>query len=535
MMWFVAWSLGAWLTWAPEVIATEADDLAASGPPRALFEELEDFESALAAWDLDKARAFAQDHPSPLTSALQLGVVAVYEADYATAEAVLVTVLAHPSLTRQERADAEHHLALARGAQKALRDATVIQSADGHVEVVFADPKDALLAPYLFDAMAAARAVLVPTLGIDPQHRVRFEILDNPAKLALVTPLTLDNIRTTGTVGVTKYRRIMMITPRVMLRGYSWLDTAVHEYVHYLLTLRTRNLAPVWMQEGLAKLLETQWRTPVPPPLDPAIAYRLHQALVRDELVTLDQMYPSVAMLPSAELAALAYAEVETMLGLLHERRGDAGLALLLDAVMSGEDAKKALAGAWGGSFDAFMTVWKRTTKSRTEGAEKAEIQGLEFADGQAEAQPPPLGDVFSHLGGGRARQYARLGTLLQSREHRQAAAVEYEKARKTDPRAHQDPALCRRLGRLYVELERFEEAVSVLEIAAREDPDDANLASAQGRALLRTGRRAEALEALGRALRVNPFIPSLHCDLADLTDDPQIEARELALCGRSP
>ena len=52
----------------------------------------------------------------------------------------------------------------------------------------------------------------------------------------------------------------MMITPRVMVYGYGWLDTAVHEYVHYLLTIRTKNAAPVWMQEGLAKLMETRWR-----------------------------------------------------------------------------------------------------------------------------------------------------------------------------------------------------------------------------------------------------------------------------------
>ena len=36
----------------------------------------------------------------------------------------------------------------------------------------------------------------------------------------------------------TKYRRIMMVSPRVMLYGYGWIDTAVHEYVHYVVTLR---------------------------------------------------------------------------------------------------------------------------------------------------------------------------------------------------------------------------------------------------------------------------------------------------------
>lgn len=541
--WRAAWVALAWLLGASAAEPARAAPLPLLPPTAGTWSlqaaEIDRFEVALSAWDLDRARELAERAASPRVTALQLGIVAVYEADYVLAEALLAGVLANPAVDAQQRADAEHHLALARGAMRALGDPVVLRSPDGAVEAVFADPRDSILAPYLFEAMAQARLTLAPTLGVTPGHPVRFEILDNPAKLAMVTPLSLENIRTTGTVGVTKYRRIMMITPRVMLRGYGWLDTAVHEYVHYLLTLRTRNLAPVWMQEGLAKLLETRWRTGTAPELDPAIAYRLHQAIVRDDLVTLEQMYPSVAMLPSAELAALAYAEVETMLGLLHERRGDAGIAALLDGVAAGEDPQEALARAWGQSFEEFMTVWKRVTQARTAGAEAAEFQPLVFAEGEdAERdRPPPLGDVFSHLGGGRARQHARLGALLHARDHAAAAALQYEKARAADARARMDPALCRRLGRLYVELERYEDAVAVLDVAARHDPDDANLAAAQGRALLRRGRTEEARAALMRAVRINPFIPEIHCDLADLAPDPASKSREQALCPphRSP
>ncbi len=34
-----------------------------------------------------------------------------------------------------------------------------------------------------------------------------------------------------------------------------------------------------------------------------------------------------------------------------------------------------------------------------------------------------------------------------------------------------------------------------------------------------------------GRAVRVNPFIPGLHCDLAAVTTDPAEQQRERALC----
>jgi tetratricopeptide (TPR) repeat protein len=493
-------------------------------------------QTALASWDLEAAQASIDAAEAGAERDVKQGVLHVFAGRYAEAEALLAAALAAGELTEgsTEDEEARHYLALARGSQRALEGSITVDSPDGHVQAVFADPKDALIAPYLFEAMAAAREALGEDLGVRPAHVVRFEFLDDPLKLAMITPLSAENIRTTGTVGVTKYRRIMMITPRVMVYGYGWIDTAVHEYVHYLLTMRTGNQAPVWLQEGLAKLLETRWRLAEPPPLPPAIAHRLHQAIVRDELVTLEEMYPSVAMLPSQELAALAYAEVETMLGLLLERRGAAGIEALLERVAMGEDAKDALAAAWGDDFDGFMEEWKAVTRRSTAKAQEGPLRGLEWKDAEAgEGEPDePLGDVFSQLPGGKARQHARLGGLLQGRGHDEAAAQQYEKARAADRRAREDPALSRRLGRLYVGLERWADAVPLLQVAARAEPEDANLAAAQGRALLRSGEAERAREALMRAVRVNPFIPAIHCDLAELAETEARREHERSHCG---
>ncbi len=492
---------------------------------------LDDVDAALLAWDLPAARAAMERADDTMPAQVKRGVLKVYEAEYAEAESLLAEAIASNELPEGSAAleEAQHYLGLARGAQTALDQAITITSETGHFEAVFASDEDTILAPYLFDAMEEARTRLGDIIGVVPEHTVRFEFLDQPTKLAMVTPLSVKNIRTTGTVGVTKYSRVMMITPRVMVYGYGWLDTAVHEYVHYILTMRTDNLAPVWLQEGLAKALETRWRRTDAEPLAAPIAYRLHRAIVDDDLVTLAEMYPSVAMLPSAERAALAYAEVETMLGLLLERKGNEGIARLLDRVAAGDDAEAAMAFAWGDTFEAFMSEWKRVTKARTAAGTDGDLGALEFKDG-AEAKEQ-LGDVFSDLGGGRARQHARLGSLLQGRGHREAAATQYEKARKADKRAAKDPTLAKRLGRLYVDLERFAEAVPLLNIAAAKDPENANLAAAQGRARLRTDDRDGAREALGRAVRNNPFIPALHCDLALLADDETRRTAEQRQC----
>ncbi len=520
----------------PEAESVERD--APREPSEALLEVL----SAAESWQLDEAERLLEQMSQGPERELASGVIAVYEARYAEAEQTLAGLVAAEVTSSTASASdpfqsrVQYYLNVARGAQVALGDAVTVRSSDGRFEVVFANRKDELLAPYLFEAMARAYEALGDEIGIRPDHPIRFEIYDEPGKLALVTPLTLENIYTTGTVGICKYRRIMMVTPRVMLYGYGWLDTAVHEYVHYLVTLRTHNAAPVWMQEGLAKLLESRWREAQPEPLDPPIRKLLHDALLADELVTLEQMHPSVAMLPSQELAALAYAEAETMLGLLAEQRGREGLGVLMDEVGRGVDAKDAFALAWGDEFEDFFAVWKQTMRARTAGGDSGvdkPLSDIEFRDGDADPDHDPSldGDVFSHLGGGRARQHARLGVLLTLRGHTDAAVIEYEKARAVDPKVRKDPKLGRRLGELYLELGRAAEALPLLELAAADDPDNANIAAAQARARRLTGDPEGAKAALERALRQNPFIPSIHCDLAELATDPEAAANERALC----
>jgi tetratricopeptide (TPR) repeat protein len=521
----------------PAVEATEP------APAPVMSESFGRFMVIVDGWDLDAAAQARDDIADARERALATGILYVYEARYAEAESTLAAVVAgtDDAATDPVGSRAAYYLDIARGATLALGldgdGGHTIRSADGRFEAVFADARDEILAPYLFEAMAAAFDELGADVGVRPDHPIRFEIYDDPGKLALVTPLTLDNIYTTGTVGICKYRRIMMITPRVMVYGYGWLDTAVHEYVHYLVTMRTQNNAPVWMQEGLAKLMETRWRVPASAAgeqLTPTMRELLRAALESGELVTLEQMHPSVAMLPSQELAALAYAEAETMLGLLEEQRGDAGLSSMLDDVAGGVDAKVAFADAWGDSFDAFFEHWKATMRKRTASAD-AHASGppLTFKDGETDpnADPSLHGDVFSHLGGGRARKHARLGVLLTLRDHPEAAVLEYEKARAADAEARDDPQLARRLGELYLELGRAADALPLLILAGEHEPDNPNIAAAEARARRLAGDAEGARAALDRAVRQNPFIPGIHCDLAALASDGDEAARERAQC----
>ena len=67
-----------------------------------------------------------------------------------------------------------------------------------------------------------------------------------------------------------------------MAHGYPWLDTLAHEMTHLALSQGTRDRAPLWLQEGVAKREETRWRDPSPsttcPPPTPSRSWAWRRA-----------------------------------------------------------------------------------------------------------------------------------------------------------------------------------------------------------------------------------------------------------------
>ena len=67
-------------------------------------------------------------------------------------------------------------------------------------------------------------------------------------------------VRTTGVIALSKWTRLLLTSPRAMSSGYGWKDTASHEYIHLVVAWRSKDKSPVWLQEGLAKYFEQDWK-----------------------------------------------------------------------------------------------------------------------------------------------------------------------------------------------------------------------------------------------------------------------------------
>lgn len=464
-------------------------------------------------WRFDEADrvlgALSKSHPGEPSVLVAKGYERFYAGDFRGAAAEYKAAVGSGSAPRELKDMIE----LAEGSAKVV---------DGYLErrsphFVFRFPvEDTVLADYGLEALEAAVAALQDDLGFAPARPITVDILRNGNDLAEMTTLGEAEIERTGTVAVSKWSRIMLTSPRALRLGYEWQDSLSHEYIHYVVAALTHDRAPVWLQEGLAKFLEHRWRAPMGLALNPSMQHFLAKALSTGKLITFDAMHPSMAKLPRAEDATLAFAEVTTAIACLHARSGTAALREVLTVVRDGGDARQAVARAFGGtgSWADFEHAWKQFMQ----GLHYKTLPGMEplvpkYKQRGAGNQGAPSEDEAS-VGSGDSDRFLRLGNMMLLRNRPRAARVEYEKGYKGADASNWLFAV--KLGRTHLALGEFEQAAKVIAGAEATYPELPWPHLIAGQALLGKGEAKAAIAPLLLSLAVNPYDPSVHCTLAE-------------------
>jgi tetratricopeptide (TPR) repeat protein len=454
----------------------------------------------------------------------ELAVLRLHRGEYATAQEAIDRAIA---LAPRAPALAERRelRALIASTSEATASFAEARSPDGRFIVRYAPGPDAVLVPYALDALVGADRALTAALGFRVPGPVRLEIFPTPRALSRVSSLSVADIERTGTVALCKWDRLMVTSPRALVRGYPWMDTIGHEYVHLVLARASKDRAPVWLQEGIAKFLEARWRgdPPAGAALEPASSALLFAAVRDDQLLPFDRLHPSIALLPSQEAAALAFAQVATFIESFVSRYGEAKLRDAIARVAAGVDARVALGAAVGKTFAQLEGDWRSDLRARpSPPADPPSVLALHFRRGGGEA------DESLDVAVDTARQHLRLGDLLWGRQRARAAAAEYAKAHVAAP---DDPIIASRLARAALAGGDARQAVDALTPAVARYPDQAPIQAVLGAARLALGDLPGARTALREALRINPFDPAPHCDLARATDLDAERAREDAAC----
>jgi hypothetical protein len=483
----------------------------AGGAPSSMTGHAGRAAAAISALDFDEARKeIALSDPSDAATALESANLAVYEAR--CDEALLL--LGRPDLLASEAGAALFDVA--KGCAR-VTAATVADVDDAHDVVVrYQDEQDRALTPLIVETVALARAALTRDLGVSWPKPTRVLVVRDLMSLSAVTGLPQKSAQTTGTVAVAKWGRITLLSPRASEHGYPWRDTIAHELTHLAVTHASADHAPLWLQEGVAKREEVRWRAPGPfddrPSPDSVVARGFELKLG----FPLDELGPSIAMLPSADAAMVAFAEVTSFVRYLAATGGPDTLPTLMTKLRTAPDVDTALRDATGADLHTWDGRWR---------------EGLT-------AHPPPRLPATFGLGGDvrgmrEVRDRLRLAELLYGRRHPKEALREMNAIK--GEAAESDPSVRSVRARVL-------EAAGQRDAALREVADPSLVSSSygpwwaiRGRWQREDGLGSDADASFVEAVATDPFDVQAACEVDDSVtermDDPGPDTSARALC----
>lgn len=364
---------------------------------------------------------------------------------------------------------------------------------------------DAVLIEEVFDAMKRSEQHIGPLLGGPPPGRVTVEVYPNGKTFTAASSLSEADVKTTGVVALSKWSRLLLTSPRALGRGYDWQDTIAHEYVHQVVSHHTHERTPVWLQESLAKYLDNRWRDGEDHfQLNPRDEALLAKAIASDQLVPFEMMHPSLAKLPSAEMAALAYAQLASLMQFCVQKQGEGLLLELLPDVDGMADPRIALTKAAGfTSFEDLESAWRAwVTEQGLRDREVAEpVKAVDASDPMAS---DPVMSERKDLA-----RYLRLGELLAERDHFEAALVEYDKANADG--GETSPLLQTRIAQAQAALGQTSTARAQLAQTLSLYPDFTLAWRALGDLEARDGHPRKAREAYAKVVAFDPFDAEVH------------------------
>ena len=361
---------------------------------------------ATVAMEYDRAHAeLSKADPDKLQVVVAKARLAIYEEECDLAMALLSRGEAAQSAEGRALSD------IARGCARVTAATLVEKDEASNVVLRFHDDADRALAPMLVETVQKARGALVRDLGASFKAPIRITVVRDLLSLSAMTGLPYKSAQTTGTVAVAKWGRVTMLSPRASSHGYPFRDTLTHELTHLAISMQSRERAPLWLHEGVARRQESRWREPGPfddrPPVESVVLRGMEMKLD----LALDKLGPSIAMLPSANAATVAFAEVTSFVKYFVESSGNEALPKLLVALRTAKNVDEALASVSGDTLAGWDVKWRAQLQKRAK-EPLSPLYGLG-------AVPPGMGD---------SRERARLAELLLGRSHPAEALVELEK-----------------------------------------------------------------------------------------------------------
>ncbi len=504
-----------------------------AAPDESFFDVFGDItygEECLQSWQIEEASAIAEKllliaRENPYVCFFA-GEVRFYEGNYQESLSYLLKALKDPELAQKGKKFYDFVDKIYQTTSKFKEVRTE------HFLFRYLDEKDAILADYALDALEKAYHAIGNDLQYFPRKPVLVEVFPDAESFCAISTLTKGEIETSGTVAICLFNRVIITSPRLLPRGYQWLDTLTHEYVHYVIMKKTYNRVPIWLHEGIAKYEEARWLEDISPKLPVSLESLVAEAIEKNYFITFEQMHPSLAKLKRKEDTALAFAEVFTVIEYLFSRGGYPLLVSILDGIKGGESPEEAVSLATGVSFAEFEKNWLQDLKQK----KFRRIHGIQILPTRLKETSTIVDDVESvaDIEIKDARKFAILGDLLRREGLHSAAILEYEKASKKAGSI--SPQIQNKLAMSYIMDTQYAKAEEILKAALEYYPEYLTTYISLGELYQRKGEYDDAVEILSRANYINPFNPIIHKNLAqlydklDMKEDAAVELRRLMM-----
>jgi predicted Zn-dependent protease len=175
-------------------------------------------------------------------------------------------------------------------------------------------------------------------------------------------------------------------------------------------------------------------------------------------------------------------------------------------AALHDKTTSAAIENMFGFSFAAFESHWKDFLKSKgLKPIEGSRVRKLRVKkDSREDDDAVELKEIQSNV----ARNRTHLADQLMGRGRAAAAAHEYQRALQSSPHS---PVILNKLGRVFIQLNRLDDARDALKRALDVDPDSANTYVQLGRVHHAAKNYREAQSALEEAVQINPFNPMIY------------------------
>jgi len=378
----------------------------------------------------------------------------------------------------------------------------LVEARGAGVRVRHAPGLETILQEDALDVLSRSRRTYDRLFGAELNHDVLLDIYPTAHRFILASGLPPSAVRKTGVIALSKWSRLLITSPRALSTGYQWKTAVAHEFIHLVVSWRSEDRAPVWLQEGLAKLLEERWLTNKNKALSIHQETLLREALENREFVPFEKFRHSMAYLDSGDEASLAYAQVATLLEYVLSIGGDSVLPGILDRIRNGEVPELVVAEAAGHTdFSSLMAGWEVWLRGQDLSVkEVASLPVVLDADADDYDIDPLLASDSAPA------RSARLGDLLLERERPLAALIEYRKV--ADGEGPKSPLLIEREARCLAALDRHDEALALTAEGVQLYPEFTPLRTTRGKLLDSIERPKSAIEAWKAAHALNPFDP---------------------------